>query len=73
MSEYHYTILLYPEAEGGFSVDAPELPGCHTQGETVEEALANAKEAIELCIEYLKAKNKPIPTGAAHSCLTQTT
>ena len=43
-----YTVLLYPEPEeGGYSVLVPALPGCVTQGETVEVGLANAREAIE--------------------------
>ena len=41
-----FTVLLYQE-EGGYSVLVPSLPGCVTQGDTVEEALANAREAIE--------------------------
>jgi predicted RNase H-like HicB family nuclease len=39
-------VLLIEEPEGGYSVETPELPGCYTQGETVQEALANAREAI---------------------------
>jgi predicted RNase H-like HicB family nuclease len=39
----------------------PSLPGCHSQGETVEEALANIKEAIELYIEVLKEDGLPVP------------
>jgi predicted RNase H-like HicB family nuclease len=41
-----YVVLLFEEAEGGYSVEIPELPGCFTEGDTVEEALANAREAI---------------------------
>ena len=41
-----YIVLLFEEAEGGYSVEIPELPGCFTEGDTVEEALANAREAI---------------------------
>jgi predicted RNase H-like HicB family nuclease len=43
-----YTVLLYPEPdEDGYAVVVPILPGCVTQGNTVEEALANARTAIE--------------------------
>ncbi len=58
-----YTVLLISgEAdEGGYWVKVPALPGCVTQGETVEEALANAKEAIEAYILSLKARDLPIP------------
>ena len=44
-------VILAPEEEGGFSVAVPALPGCYTQGETVEEALANAREAAEAWLE----------------------
>jgi antitoxin HicB len=39
------------ENYGGYAVDCPSLPGCYSQGKTVEEALANIREAIELCLE----------------------
>lgn len=47
--------------ETGFSVHVPALPGCVSQGETVEEALANIKEAIELFVWSLKDDKLPIP------------
>ena len=48
--------VLIEEGEDGYLVaDVPELPGCHTQGETKEELLANIKEAIEL---YLEAQDE---------------
>ncbi len=43
-----YRILLRKEPEGGFTVIVPSLPGCITYGETIEEAINMAKEAIEL-------------------------
>jgi predicted RNase H-like HicB family nuclease len=47
-----YTVILTPEPEvGGYSVTVPALPEVATQGETVEEALAMAREAIELSLE----------------------
>jgi predicted RNase H-like HicB family nuclease len=60
-----YTVLLYPEPEeGGYSVVVPSLPGCVTQGETVEEALANAREAIVLCVRGLERDGEEIPDDA---------
>jgi predicted RNase H-like HicB family nuclease len=44
-------IVLYAEPEGGYSVEVPVLPGCYTQGDTVREAMSNAREAIEGYIE----------------------
>lgn len=48
-----YQVILIPDETGGYVVEVPSLPGCHSQGETVEEALTNIKEAIELYIEVL--------------------
>ena len=44
-------IVLEPSEEGGFTVYAPSLPGCISEGETEEEAVNNLKEAIELYLE----------------------
>ena len=44
-------IVLEPSEEGGYTVHAPSLPGCISEGETKEEALANIREAIELYLE----------------------
>ena len=42
------TALVYPEPEaGGYSAEVPALPGCYTQGETLEEVRANLREAVE--------------------------
>jgi predicted RNase H-like HicB family nuclease len=44
-------ILLEPSDEGGFTVTVPALPGCISEGETREEALANIREAIDLYLD----------------------
>lgn len=46
-----YQAVFQEEKDGGFSVWVPDLPGCASQGETLEEALENIKEAIELYLE----------------------
>ena len=46
-----YRVILEPEREGGFSVWVPGLPGCVSQGESLEEALANIREAIQCYVE----------------------
>jgi len=58
----NYRILLRREPEGGYTVTVPTLPGCVTFGETVDEAVAMAREAIELYIEDLQEKDEEIPT-----------
>jgi antitoxin HicB len=65
--EYQYTILLHPDAEeGGYTVTVPALPGCVTQGETLEEAIAMAKDAIRLYVESLLADGEPVPEEREH-------
>ncbi|MBI5970157.1 MAG: type II toxin-antitoxin system HicB family antitoxin [Deltaproteobacteria bacterium] len=54
-------VILEPAEEGGYTVYCPSLPGCVSQGETRQEALANIKEAIELYIESLNAHGEPVP------------
>jgi antitoxin HicB len=57
-----YTIILDPDLEeGGFTVTVPALPGCITQGESIEECIERAREAIELYIESLLADGEPVP------------
>lgn len=59
--QYTYKIMLHKEPEGGFTVSVPVLPGCITYGENVDEAIAMAKEAIELYIEELQSRGEDIP------------
>ena len=61
----HYTILLHPDKEqGGYWVTVPALPGCVSQGDTLEDAIANAREAIALHLEGMIADGEPIPEDA---------
>ena len=62
MAGHRYTVILEPEEEGGFHAFVPALKGCHTQGATEAEALANAEEAISAYLESLKAHGDSIPT-----------
>jgi predicted RNase H-like HicB family nuclease len=57
-----YRILLRQEPEGGYTVNVPTLPGCITYGSDISEAIAMAKEAIELYLESLMAHGESIPT-----------
>ena len=56
-----YTVNITPDPDGGYTVDVPALPGCFTEGESEQEALANAKDVIALWLEQLAADGKPIP------------
>jgi len=46
-------VTLEEDEEGRYIVSCPALPGCHSQGDTAEEALENIKEAVEGCLESL--------------------
>jgi antitoxin HicB len=61
MKTWDFKVLLEPDQEGGYVVVCPSLPGCYSQGETVQEALANIREAIELCLEDLQELGEKIP------------
>jgi predicted RNase H-like HicB family nuclease len=54
-----FKVIMELEKDGGYSVHCPVLKGCHSQGQTVEEALANIKESIEGC--SLVQNEKPAP------------
>lgn len=63
MKRYTYTVEIHPADpdETGYWVSVPALPGCFTQGETYEEALTNAEEAITGYLEALVKDGQPIP------------
>lgn len=52
-----------PQEEGGYHVYAPELPGLHTQGENLEEATENAREAMALYVEGLRDDGRSLDFG----------
>lgn len=59
-----YTVILEREPDGGSVATVPALPGCVSQGETREEALANIREAADLYLEDCIAAGDPVPTEA---------
>ena len=56
-----FTVVLEPDEDGGFVAHVPALPEVCTQGETEAEALANAREAIELAVEERLAGGEAVP------------
>jgi predicted RNase H-like HicB family nuclease len=60
MSAHTYRIHLRPEPEGGYTVFVPTLPGCITYGESIGEAIAMVREAIELYLEELTDRKESI-------------
>ena len=60
MSKYEI-IIFWSDEDQAFIADVPELPGCMAHGDTYDDALASAKEAIYLWIEAAKEFGDPIP------------
>ena len=61
MRAFNYTIIFEKEEDGGYHAFCPVLPGCHSQGDTYDEALDNIYDAIKLYIQSLKEHKEPIP------------
>ena len=62
VEQISYRVLLRKEPEGGYTAIVPTLPGCITFGDTIEEAIDMAREAIEGYLESLEAHGEEIPT-----------
>lgn len=56
-----YTVILHEAEEGGYWVEIPSLPGCFSQGETVEDSLANVPDAIRSHVEALRDDGQNVP------------
>ncbi len=56
-------LVFAPQEEGGYHVYAPDLPGLHTQGDSLDEATANAEEALALYVEGLREEGRPLDAG----------
>ncbi len=68
---YQYTVVIEPAEEGGYVVSIPALPGCVTQGENLEEAMAMAKDAIEGYLGALKDEGEEIPLEPEGTFITK--
>ena len=56
-----FAILIEPDEDGFFVASCPTLPGCHSQGRTREEAIANITEAIKGYIASMRKHGEPVP------------
>lgn len=62
-TEYRFTVRPLSEEEGGgYFVEYPDLPGCMSDGETIEDAIANAEDAKHGWIAAMKAAGRPVPS-----------
>jgi len=62
-------VIITPDEEGGYVVECPALPGCVSQGETIDEALTNIREAAELCLEVMVEQGDDLPDGLPQGVL----
>jgi predicted RNase H-like HicB family nuclease len=60
-----YAVVLEPDPDGGYVATVPAFPGCYSQGESIDEAVSNAREAILLTIEDMRQRGEPIPDPSA--------
>jgi antitoxin HicB len=58
-----YTCTFRPDPEGGYSVRCPAFPELISHGDSLEEARAMAREALELCIEVYEEEGRPLPAS----------
>ena len=61
VARIEYTVIVHEDEDGGYWTEVPSLPGTGSQGDTLEEAVENTKEAITLMVEYLRDKGEPVP------------
>ena len=59
-----YSVILEREHDSGYVANVPALPGCVSQGDTRDEALANILEAAELYVRDCREAGDPVPTEA---------
>jgi predicted RNase H-like HicB family nuclease len=61
VDEYEFTVIIEQDEDGAFISSCPALPGCHSAGETEDEAREMIKDAIALYLDHLREKGEPIP------------
>ncbi len=61
MTHHRYTVIFEHQVDGGYHAFCPALPGCRTEGDTMDEALVNIREAIELYLESLRDHGEDFP------------
>jgi antitoxin HicB len=62
---YRVPIVLEPQSEGGFTVTSPALPELVTEGDTVEEAMNNVRDAFHVVLEIYEDEGRPLPAAIA--------
>ena len=65
MTKYRFTVVVERDEDGVYIASCPAMQGCHTQGDTYEEAVDNLKDAIRLHIEARQQLEEAIPLEVA--------
>jgi antitoxin HicB len=60
---YKIPLILTPQPEGGFTVTSPLLPELLTEGDTLDEALGNARDALAAVVEAYEDLGRPLPAS----------
>ena len=60
---YRVPLVLAPQAEGGYTVTSPALPGLVTEGDSLEQALENVQDALRATLELYEDTGRQVPTG----------
>lgn len=64
---YKFPVIIEKDMDGLYVADCPDLQGCHSQGNTIEEAITNIRDAIKLNLKILKEEKQEIPRVEAVS------
>lgn len=65
-----YTVVVRMAESGRYIASCPVIPECHAQGDTYEEAMQNAREALLLCLEYMREQGQQLPQEAGANKVT---
>ncbi len=65
MEQLYYPAVFQPEEDGGFSVFFPDIDGCNTQGDTIQESYRMAFDALGIVLSYMEEEHLPIPKASA--------
>ncbi|MBV8383470.1 MAG: type II toxin-antitoxin system HicB family antitoxin [Planctomycetaceae bacterium] len=68
MTHYKLPLVFEPQPEGGFTVTSPLLPELLTEGDSVEDALDNVRDALAAVLELYQDLGKPLPDGLTFAC-----
>ncbi len=60
MKTKQFVVVIEEDEDGGYVGSIPNLPGCHSQGDTLDNLMENMKEAVELYLEVLEMEKEPI-------------